>query len=950
MKLYEVFDSVNPPQELRRAFDEVEVLKLSASRHSGGVTVHIESQRLLEYHTVRQLEKVLNDQFFKGMDKRATVAEHYKLSAQYTPESIWDHYQESIREELGADSRLNANYLNCAEVYVTGTELHLKTEDTFINRHIGEEVKSCIEELFLSRFEVPLRVVNEFYETEKPEVENGDGPVRPAYEFYTKDKLRSMGVMPAKNEEEEYAGEGENTDANGSGQGANSQNGTADAAAKSADGTIGQVQSAEKVSGQTAGANGQVTAGQSNEKAEKAGADKKSDDKGGKADFKKFERNGNYTPKKKIPEDPDIFYGKPFDGELSPISDVDDGFGDYVIRGKIIKFEERELRNEKLLFMFQITDFTNSIGAKIFVRKEEADDLRGKLKPGKFVLMKGQVMFDTYEKEVSVGVIYGMKNIKDFTKKRMDTADRKRIELHAHTKMSDMDAVVDPKVLVKTAFEWGMPGVAITDHGVVQAFPEANHAINPKDYKDDEEKMQRAKDFKIIYGVEAYLVDDILEPVRDSKGQFLDSGFVVFDIETTGFGAERDRIIEIGAVKVENGKITDKYSTFVNPKVPIPPRIEELTGIKDSMVMDSPEIEVILPEFMEFCSGCTLVAHNASFDTGFIRTNAERLGLTYDFTVVDTVGLARALLPGLSRFKLDVVARELGVSLENHHRAVDDAKATADIFVKFLERLKERNVVTLDEVNEVCKPTPEMIKKMPTYHAIILCQNETGRINLYRLVSLSHIEYYARRPRIPKSLFLENREGLIIGSACEAGELYQAILRESPQNEIERLCEFYDYYEIQPLGNNQFMIADEKHENIKSEEDLIAINKKIIALGEQYNKPVAATCDVHFLNPEDEVYRRIIMSCKGFADADNQAPLYFRTTEEMLAEFSYLGQEKAEEVVLDNPQKIADMIEYVSPIHPDKCPPVIEDSDKTLRKICYDKAHSMYGETLPGIV
>ena len=397
MKLYEVFDSVNPPQELRRVFDEVEVLKLSASRHSGGVTVHIESERLLDYRTVRQLEKVLNDQFFKGMDKHATVAEHYKLSAQYTPESIWDHYNESVREELGAESRLNANFLNRAEVYVTGTELHLKTEDTFINRHIGEEVKSCIEELFLSRFEIPLRVVNEFLEIEKQETEAGDIPSRPAYEFYTKEKLRSMGVMPAKDDEEED-GNGQQGTAEGTkaqagdnavgGQGAggiSGQNGTA--------GGTGE-NGANGVQAGSAGQNSSAGQGQkaSADKAAKA-ADKKSDGKGGKADFKKFERNGNFTPKKKIPEDPDIFYGKPFDGELSPISDVDDGFGDYVLRGKIIKFEERELRNEKLLFMFQITDFTNSIGAKIFVRKEEADELRGKLKPGKFLLLKGQVMF-----------------------------------------------------------------------------------------------------------------------------------------------------------------------------------------------------------------------------------------------------------------------------------------------------------------------------------------------------------------------------------------------------------------------------------------------------------------------------------------------------------------------------------------------------------------------------
>ncbi len=917
MKLFEVFDTVTVPEELRRMFEETEVLKLTASRHSGEVTVHILSERLLHFRGLERLERLLNQQFFGPMEKRAVIAEHYRLSAQYTTESVWEHYRESLMEEFSEKSRLYSGFLQRAQIQVEGQEIRIKSEDTFINRHIGDEIRSCLEELFLSRFELPVRVISEY---EKAEAEEAQ-PEQPKYEFFSKEKLRSMGILPERKE--------------------NSAEDPEEEAGK-------PVQKAEK--GVTDGANagkpeGAARAEAPAAKTGTAGAQSKE-----KADFKKFERNSNYTPKKKLPEDPDIFYGKPFDGELVPISDIEDGYGDCLIRGKIIKFEERELRNEKLLFLFQITDFTNSIGAKIFVRKEEADELRGHLKPGKFVLLKGQALFDTYEKEVSIGVIYGMKNIKDFTKKRMDTSERKRIELHAHTKMSDMDGLVDPTVLVKTAFEWGMPAVAITDHGVVQAFPEANHAINPKDYKDDEEKMQRAKDFKVIYGVEAYLVDDVLEPVRDSKGQALESSYVVFDIETTGFGAEHDKIIEIGAVKVEAGKITDRYSTFVNPKVPIPPRIEELTGIKDSMVMDSPEITEILPQFLEFCKGCALVAHNASFDTGFIRSNAERLGLSYDFTVIDTVGLARALLPGLSRFKLDVVARELGVSLENHHRAVDDAKATADIFVKFLAMLKARGVTQLDEVNAVCKPTPEMIKKMPTYHAIILCQNEAGRINLYRLVSLSHIDYFARRPRIPKSLFLENREGLLIGSACEAGELYQAILRESPHNEIERLCEFYDYFEIQPLGNNRFMIADEKHENIKSDEDLIAINKKIIALGEQYHKPVAATCDVHFLNPEDEVYRRIIMSSKGFADADNQAPLYFRTTEEMLEEFSYLGREKAEEVVLENPAKISDRIEKISPVFPDKCPPVIENSDQTLRKICYDKAYSMYGNPLPEIV
>ena len=902
MKLFEVFEQMTAPEDLLKVFSETEVLKLSASKKTGEVTIHISSERLLPYEKLKHLEDLLNFQVFTNMEKHAVLAEHYKLSSQYTTETIWEHYQDFVFKELKDKSRLYAGFLQQSELFVTGDELHIRCEENFINRSVGSEIKACLEELFFSRFDKKITVLLELLPKEKEEAEAENKPV---YEFFSKEKLTSMGVVLKEKKEDEE----ENTPAK-------ETNKTETQTSKPSD---TQKPAAPAAKGGT------------------------------KEENKKFEK-GTFAPKKKLPEDPDIFYGKPFDGELTNLCDIEEGFGEYVVRGKIMKLEERELRNEKVLLMFQFTDFTNSIGAKIFATAEQAKELKDHLKPGKFILLKGQAVFDTYEKEVSIGVLYGIKNIKDFTRKRMDTSERKRIELHAHTKMSDMDAVIDPKTLVKTAFEWGMPAVAITDHGVVQGFPEANHAINPKDYKDDPGKMERAKNFKVIYGVEAYLVDDVLEPVRDGKHQSLDSDFVVFDIETTGFGAGHDKIIEIGAVKVSGGEITDRFSTFVNPKVPIPPRIEELTGIKDSMVMASPEISEILPQFLAFCEGCSLVAHNASFDTGFIRHNAEKLGLPYDFTVIDTVGLARALLPQLSRFKLDTVAKELSVSLENHHRAVDDAGATAEIFVKFISMLKKRGLSNLDEVNAECKPTPEMIKKMPTYHAIILMKSEVGRINLYRLISYSHLDYYAKRPRIPKSVFLENREGLIIGSACEAGELYQAILREAPQNEIDRLCEFYDYYEIQPLGNNRFMIEDEKHENIKSDDDLIEINKKILALGDRFQKPVVATCDTHFLNPEDEVYRRILMSSKGFSDADKQAPLYFRTTEEMLAEFSYLGEKKAEEIVIDNPAKIAEQIEKLSPVFPDKCPPVIENSDQTLRKICYDKAHSMYGDPLPQIV
>ena len=456
--------------------------------------------------------------------------------------------------------------------------------------------------------------------------------------------------------------------------------------------------------------------------------------------------------------------------------------------------------------------------------------------------------------------------------------------------------------------------------------------------------------FKVIYGVEAYLVDDSKDVVMHSKGQNLQGNFVVFDLETTGFSPVNNRIIEIGAVKVEHGEITDRFSTFVNPQVPIPFRIEELTSINDNMVMDAPAIEEILPQFLEFVGDAVLVAHNAGFDVSFIEENCRRLGQEQTFTYLDTVALARILLPQLNRFKLDTVAKALHINLHHHHRAVDDAECTAEIFLKFAEMLEKQDVFDLDGINELGSTSLEQIKKLPTYHAIILAKNEIGRINLYRLVSWSHLQYYNRRPRIPKSAIQQYREGLILGSACEAGELFQAILEGKTEQEVIRIANFYDYLEIQPIGNNAFMIREEDREDIKTEKDLQDLNRKIVKLGEQLHKPVLATCDVHFLNPEDEIYRRIIMAGKGFKDADQQAPLFLHTTEEMMKEFAYLGQEKAEEVVITNPNKIADMCEHIAPVRPDKCPPVIENSDKTLREICYNRAHEIYGEDLPPIV
>lgn len=648
-----------------------------------------------------------------------------------------------------------------------------------------------------------------------------------------------------------------------------------------------------------------------------------------------YESRQKHAAKKKSNKSPDIFYGRNFEGESTAISEIQDEIGEVVIHGKIIKSESRELRSGKILFSIDVTDFTDSISVKLFLKPdEETEEIGKKLETGQFISLMGIARIDDFSKELVIGSVKGIRSISDFTKKRMDESKEKRVELHLHTTMSEMDGMLDPETMIKRVKSWGHKAVAITDHGVVQAFADAAHALN----KDD--------DLKIIYGMEGYLVDDVKHIAENVKGQDFSASFVVFDIETTGFSPVKDRIIEIGAVKLCEGKTVECFSSFINPQIPIPYRIQDLTGIKDEMVADSPLIEQVLPDFLEFIGDSVLVAHNAHFDSGFIREKAKDLGIDTDFTVVDTVAMARIMLPELKNHKLNVVAKELGVSLENHHRAVDDALACAGIFTELTERFKVGGINTLKEMNENGRLSDDVIKKLPTYHIILLAKNDIGRVNLYRMVSLSHLRYYSRRPRIPRSVLNRYREGIIVGSACEAGELYQAVLENRPMEEVSDIVDYYDYLEIQPIGNNSFMLRSDKY-NIETEEELREINKKIVSLGEQFHKPVVATCDVHFLDPEDDIYRAVIMNVKKFKDADMQAPLYLRTTQEMLDEFSYLGKEKAWEVVIKNTNMIADMVERISPVRPDKCPPVIEDSDKTLKEICYNKAHLLYGQELP---
>ncbi len=912
-RFFSVFPELKLNRELTELFGLVEVQKVTTNRAKNSLRVYILSSRLIDKKTLHLVESEIENQLFNGLNVSVFFMEKFTLSEQYTTENLYNAYYESIMAELRSRSVILSNILKKSKPTFQGKVMTLQVEETALNLEKLDELRAVLVEIFTDRCGVELEVAYNYVEPYVSKFREQSEQKMALEIAAIVDRIKANASVD--NEVENVENQ-KNTSANGS----------ADAGAGDA----------------------KATGGDTGKKPAEAGAPKAAGgDKSGGFDKNKqgfFRREKTQTRE----ENPDVIFGRSFEGEITPIDQISGETGEVIINGQIVAVDTREIRGERTIVTFTVTDFTDTIKSKMFLRNEQLIEVLDLLKAGSFVRVKGMALLDTYDKEVSISSVVGIMKSKDWRVPRIDTSVEKRVELHCHTKMSDMDGVSYAKDLIEQAIKWGHKAIAITDHGNVQGFTEALHGFDKikGKYKEKYEAEGKEFNFKVIYGVEAYLVDDLKESVTNSKGQSLDDTYVVFDIETTGFSAIYDKIIEIGAVKVEKGNITDTFSVFVNPERPIPFRIEQLTGINDSMVIDAETIEQVLPKFLEFSEGCVMVAHNAEFDMSFIMNNAERMGIHREFTYADTVTLARALIPNIGKYKLDNVAKALGVSLEHHHRAVDDAGCTARIFEKFIEMLKERDIYDLDQLNEFCRPSVEIIRKMPTHHAIIIATSEVGRINLYRLVSESHLTYFARNPRIPKSLFLENREGLIIGSACEAGELYQAVYGGKNDAEIARLVNFYDYLEIQPLGNNMFMV-DKGEATV---EDLIEVNKRIVELGEKFNKPVVATCDVHFLNPEDEVYRRIIMYNKGFDDADKQAPLYLRTTDEMLDEFKYLGVEKAEEVVITNPNKIADMCEKISPVHPDKAPPVIPNSDQTLRNICYNTAHEMYGENLPDVV
>ena len=903
---FEVFPTLKITGEMSALLKETEITKVASNSAQNALRIYLESTRLIPKPEIYHIEQEIRQQLFPHKEVAVKIIEKFNLSSQYTPEKLMAVYRESILEEIRNYSVLLYNLMRCSKMeFDREDHMILTLEDTIVATERSNELIDILEKIICERCGLKLMIESQY---EKPAENN-----------YLKSADSQIETEVAHIVARTAAARTQNTD------------GMEQPAIKEAEvQRNAEAAKTEKVpavqeKNQTTGAEGTGAVPAAGKNNFSGGKDFKGKSSFQRRDFVKKSDN------------PDVIYGRDFEEDAIPIETIVGEMGEVVIRGQIMTLDTREIRGEKTIIIMSVTDFTDSIVLKIFTKNENLPELMGDLKKGAFLKIKGVTTIDKFDSELTIGSIVGIKKILDFTTIRMDNSPLKRVELHCHTKMSDMDGVTDVGDLVKRAYKWGHKALAITDHGNVQAFPIANHAL-PDD-----------PDFKIIYGVEAYLVDDLKDIVENSKNQSLQDTYVVFDIETTGFSPLVNKIIEIGAVKVEKGNITERFSTFVNPEVPIPFHIENLTGIKDDMVITAPVIAEVMPEFLAFCDGAVMVAHNADFDMSFIKYNCDRLSIPYDFTIADTVAMARMLLPNLNRFKLDTVARALNISLENHHRAVDDAACTAEIFEKFVKMLADRGINTLDELNAEGHVSKETVMKMPTHHAIILATNDLGRVNLYKLISLSHLDYFHQRARIPKSEYLKHKEGLLIGSACEAGELYQAILQGRPQEEIIRLVKFYDYLEIQPLGNNAFMIKDEKAP-ISTMDELKDINRRIVKLGEEFHKPVVATCDVHFMDPEDEVYRRIILAGKGFKDADEQAPLYLRTTEEMLEEFSYLGSEKAKEVVIDNTNMIADMCERISPVRPDKCPPVIENSDQMLRDICYNKAHEMYGEDLPEIV
>lgn len=1015
-KFYDVFPDIVLEDDYSDIFNHVDVVKIIKREKNSELIVFIEADRLIDKMSIYRAEEVLREHLFGSKSRiKVRFSERYLLSNQYNLKNLIDIYYDSFLLEIGKQSSFDQQQLRKKDYEVSDNNVVFNITDSFVMRGRVDNLKEYFERTLLERFGMNVNVsfafIGELHadgkkgtdgkfagqkSDKKQEDEGGfivepemtdyafivggdtDLPFGNGYNAYgsaygygggseaaddaaeVSDKENEAAAQDSDEERDSYydrmmdeellMNEYQNGEfaedsfihhewsasgdqSNGSGAGGASGNGAGSAGQTAGNGSAAQ-QDAPKTNG--------------------SDDDKKDKKKPGTGKEYAGSRRGGNTRRS---NDPDCFYGRNCEGDITEIKNLEDNMGEVCIRGQVLGMEERELRTGKILITANITDFTDTIGFKLFIQPDDLDVIREELKQGNFYKLKGVPAYDPYAREVNITSVSGVKKSADWRESRSDDEEEKRIELNMHTIMSEMDSVVDIKKMIKRAKAWGHKAVAITDNGVVQGFPIANHEVSPDE------------DFKIIYGVTAYLANDMKTLVlngHDEDFEKDDTEFVVFDIETTGLSVKHCKIIEIGAVRIDkNGKELGRFSEFVNPEVPIPYNIEKLTSITDSMVAGAPTIEVILPRFLEFSRGAVLVAHNAEFDTGFIREFSIRQGFDYDFTALDTMTLAQVFIPDIGRYNLDRLCKYFNVVNKHHHRACDDADVTGKIFVKLMELIKSKGIYTVKALNDYGSVSDEKIRKGRVYDATILVKNDPGRVNLYRLISDSHIKYFNTKPRMPMSLVNQFRDGLIVGSGTSGSELYEYLLNGASDEDIEKLVNFFDYLEVQPPSNDEYMIKNDRS-RITSREDLEDIIRKIVELGAKYDKPVVATGNVHFLDPDDAIYREIVLegsmnkgsmkkalkeAAANGEDVDLELPpLYFRTTREMLDEFSFLGYDKAKEIVITNPNKINDMIEKISPVRPDKAPPVIENSDKTLREICYNKAHEIYGPNLPEIV
>ncbi|MBQ6734779.1 MAG: PolC-type DNA polymerase III [Lachnospiraceae bacterium] len=890
---FDVFPTLEAEDRLKQLLSEAQVTRVTKTRRGDLLCVYLNSPVVIEKTDIRKLEKAIAGQVSPDARMNVRIRESFVLPGDVGAESFFRGYEESFLLELKEEDPVLFAMLKKAELaFPDSHSIHVSLPDGPVERHGADKLSEVLRRLLAERAGFREPQVNcEFVPREEPE-EVAPVPYVPERRI----------VMPPANAS--FGGPERRSTI-----------------------TVKPVDPAQ-----------------------------------GK---RRKKQEGN-------PED--MLYGRPFADAPVAIETIDAGTTSVVvIEGEVTGLADRSVKNGKRMITFGVHDDTDSIGVKCFIAEEDADQLIRNLKEQGYVRVKGEPKYDTYDREVAIAFPIGIAKAERRLSSRADTAEKKRVELHIHSTMSDMDAVSDAASLVRQAYEWGMPGIAVTDHGVVQALTEATKAWGKlygkacdKAKEEGKEKPDRQDFFKIVPAMECYLVDDTKSAVTNASGQTLaDSSYVVFDLETTGFSPHKNSIIEFGAVRIEKGQIVSRFSEFVNPGIPIPARITQLTHITDAMVREAQAVEEVLPRFLEFAKDAVLVGHNVAFDAAFIYEKSAAQGIDVHFTTLDTMGLSRMFFPKQGRHSLDAVAKTLKVELKTHHRAVDDSEATAGIFLRFLDMLKEQGAQTVDDVARLSRMSIDAAKHLRPHHAVLLAKNTTGRVNLYTLVSKSHVEYFHRYPLVPLSVLMQHREGLLVGSADANGELWQAVAEGRRKSEIEEMAARYDYFEVQPPENYAYMIDHPRYESIGSMEDLREINRQIIALGAKLGKPVCATSDAHFLNPQDVTFRTILLEGKDIkggkdgvkADAsknvkkdDEAAPLYFRTTDEMCEAFSDLDEETVREIVVEAPRRILDMCDAVPFVRPDKCPPVIEDSDKTLRALCYEKAERIYGSPLPQIV